>query len=60
LNAAIRPNMKKYKVTFIDITEAENEEDAYARLIEYLRGVVRYEDVTAFDFEEVKEEEKVS
>jgi hypothetical protein len=52
--------MKKYKVTFIDITEAENEEDAYARLIEYLRGVVRYEDVTAFDFEEVKEEEKVS
>ena len=53
-------NMKKYKITFVDETEAENEEEAYAALIEYLRGVVRYEDVTAFEFEEVKEKDKVS
>ena len=52
--------MKKYKITFVDETEAENEEEAYAALIEYLRGVVRYEDVTAFEFEEVKEKDKVS
>ena len=53
-------NMKKYKITFVDETEAENEEEAYAALVEYLRGVVRYEDVTAFEFEEVKEKDKVS
>jgi hypothetical protein len=48
--------MKKYKVTFVDEIDAENEEYAYARLIEYLSDVVRYEDVTAFDFEEIKKQ----
>jgi hypothetical protein len=52
--------MKKYKITFVDETYAENEEDAYDRLIEYLRGVVKYQDVTAFDFKEIKKKKKRS
>lgn len=52
--------MKKYKVTFVDEIEAENEEDAYHRLIVYLQDVVQYEDVTAFEFEEIKENDEVS
>lgn len=47
--------MKKFKITFVDETEAESEEAAYASLIEYLRGVVRYEDLDAFHFEEIKQ-----
>lgn len=46
--------MKKYLVTFKDTLEATSEEDAYDELIKYLRDVVRYEDVTPFDFKEVK------
>jgi hypothetical protein len=46
--------MKKFLVTFKDTLEANSEEDAYDELIKYLRDVVRYEDVTTFDFKEVK------
>lgn len=46
--------MKKYLVTFKDTLEANSEEDAYDELIKYLQDVVRYEDVTPFDFKEVK------
>ena len=49
--------MKKYKVTFTDVFEAEAEEDCYEQLFEYLRSVLYYEDVTAFNFEEIKEDE---
>lgn len=44
--------MKTFKVTFTDSIVAENEEKAYDLLLDYLREVVRNEDVTAFDFQE--------
>ena len=48
--------MAKYRVTFEDVFEnCESEEQAYDALLEYLAQVVRFEDVTAFRFEEVKE-----
>ena len=46
--------MKIYKVTFQEFFFANTEEEAYDELIEYLRDVVKYQDVTAFDFTEVK------
>lgn len=45
--------MKKFKVTFTDILEANTEEDAYDNLLDYLKDVVAYSDVTAFEFQEV-------
>jgi len=47
--------MKKFLVTFKDTIVAETEEDAYDKLLDYLRYTVRYEDVTPFDFKELKE-----
>jgi len=48
--------MKKFKVTFTDIIEGvENEEEAYDILLDYLDECAENGDVTAFDFEEVKE-----
>jgi hypothetical protein len=35
--------------------EAESEEDAYKKLLDYLAECVQYGDVTAFDFEQRKE-----
>ena len=52
--------MKTFKVTFVDEIQADNEEDAYENLLIYLQDVVKFEDVTAFEFTEVKQEEKVS
>ena len=51
--------MKKFKVTFTDVFEAEAEEDCYEQLLEYLRGVVHFEDVTAFEFEEAYKPKKI-
>tara|TARA_B110000014_G_C20067858_1_gene556637 strand:+ start:956 stop:1129 length:174 start_codon:yes stop_codon:yes gene_type:complete len=51
--------MKKYKVTFSDVLEAETEEDCYEQLFEYLRSVLHYEDVTAFEFEEAYKPKKI-
>jgi len=45
--------MKAYKVTFTDIIQAKDEESAYDSLLNYLRSVVDFEDVTAFDFTEL-------
>ena len=53
LNAAILLEMKKFKITFVDEIEAENEEAAYKDLLDYLRDVVKYDDVTAFDFKDI-------
>ena len=47
--------MKKYLVTFKDEFEATSEQDAYDKLLVYLGDCVRYEDVVAFDFKEMKE-----
>ena len=44
--------MKRFTVTFTDTQEAENEDEAYDSLIDYLRECVRQGDVTAFEFEE--------
>tara|TARA_R110000796_G_C14230516_1_gene395910 strand:+ start:328 stop:513 length:186 start_codon:yes stop_codon:yes gene_type:complete len=45
----------KIKVTFEDIIEVEDEEQAYDLMIEYCHEIAKNEDVTAFNFEEVKE-----
>jgi len=48
-------DMKKFKVVFSDVFEAEDELKAYDELIDYLRDCVKMEDVSAFGFEEEKE-----
>ena len=46
----------KIKITFEDIFDnVESEEQAYDILLEYLNDCVKHEDVSAFQFEEVKE-----
>jgi ATP-dependent Zn protease len=44
--------MKKYKVTFVDCIEASTEEEAYEEMLNYLKEVCKYRDLTAFDFKE--------
>jgi len=46
----------KFKVTFEDVIEAETEEDAYDEMIKYCYEIGFNADVTAFNFEEVKDE----
>lgn len=46
----------KYKVTFLDMIEADSEEQAYDILLEYLNDCVTNADVTAFDFDQTEEE----
>jgi len=46
----------KIKVTFEDIFNAENKDELYDAVIEYLLYVVKYQDLTDFNFEEVKED----
>ena len=48
--------MNKFKVTFVDIFEAEDESKAINDLLSYLKECVEMEDVTAFGFEEIKDE----
>ena len=44
----------KFQVTYKDIFEnCETEEQAWDALLEYLRDVVKYEDVTGFSFKEI-------
>jgi hypothetical protein len=48
----------KFNVTFTDIFEnVESEEQAYDVLLDYLNNVVKNEDVTAFQFERIIDEE---
>jgi hypothetical protein len=44
--------MKTFIVKFSDEIIAASEEEAYAELLKYLREVIQYEDLTAFDFQE--------
>jgi hypothetical protein len=46
----------KFKVTFVDIFEAEDESKSIDDLLSYLKECVKMEDVTAFGFEEIKDE----
>ena len=43
----------RIKVTFEDILDVENEEQAYDLLIDFCNEVAKNEDVTAFTFEGV-------
>ena len=47
----------KIKVTFEDVIEVENEEQAYDLLIDYCNEVAKNEDVTAFNFEPLPDED---
>lgn len=47
--------MAKFEVTFKDIFTNDNEEECYEELLQYLASCVRQEDVTAFNFREIKE-----
>lgn len=44
--------MKKFSVTCDFVIEAESEEDAYEKLLDYLAEYVQYGDVTGFEFKE--------
>ena len=50
-----KTKMKKFRVTFQDVIEAETEEQAYDEMIKYCFDVHNNEDVTAFNFEEINE-----
>ena len=54
-NLMYQPEMKGYRVTFMDDFEAINEEEAYEKLIHYCEEVYKNQDVTAFNFEEINE-----
>tara|TARA_Y100000114_G_C11675156_1_gene285798 strand:- start:152 stop:301 length:150 start_codon:yes stop_codon:yes gene_type:complete len=47
--------MPKFKITFCDVFEADDEIDAYDKLRAYLRECVEMGDVTAFGFEEIED-----
>tara|TARA_Y100001937_G_scaffold48660_1_gene67787 strand:- start:82 stop:264 length:183 start_codon:yes stop_codon:yes gene_type:complete len=49
--------MKKFKVTFRDEIEAESEEEAYKNIRDFCAMVYNSSDVTAFKFEEIKEDD---
>ena len=46
--------MKKFKITFTDIVEAETEEEAHEKFMPYIRNCGKYSDLDAFNFEEEK------
>ena len=47
---------KTYRVSFVDNVTASSEEEAYEILLDYLAKCVKYQDATAFSFEETQEE----
>ena len=44
-----------WEVTFKDIIEADSEEMAYEKLLEYLEDCVKYKDVSVFNFYKEKD-----
>ena len=48
--------MKKFKVTFVDEIEAEDLEEAYYQLRLYLSNLQHYDDISVFEFEEIKDQ----
>lgn len=48
--------VKQYVVKFEGTIEADSEDEAYDKFLEYLAECVRYGDVTTFDFKEVGHE----
>ena len=49
--------MPKFEITYKDVIEAENEEEAIAWLFQYLTECVNDGDVSVFEFFELKEKE---
>lgn len=49
--------MPKFEITFKDVIEVENEEEAIDAFIQYLADCVRFEDVSVFNFYELKGEQ---
>ena len=49
------PELKAFRVTFMDDFEAIDEKEAYDQLISYCEEVYRNQDVTAFNFEELND-----
>lgn len=52
--------MKTFKVTFVDEIVAESEDAAYKILVEYLKDCGKFEDVSAFEFKEIKKKVKAT
>ena len=48
--------MKKFKITFVDEWKCQDEEQVIEILLDYLNNCVKFEDVTAFEIEEIKED----
>ena len=48
--------MKKYKITFVDEIEAKNLKEAYYQLRLYLSKCEHYQDITGFEFKEIKQQ----
>ena len=53
-DALYQPELKGYRVTFMDDFEAINEEEAYEKLIHYCEEAYKNQDATAFNIEEIK------
>jgi hypothetical protein len=49
--------MPSFEITYKDVIEAENEEEAIVWLFQYLTDCLNDEDVSVFMFNEVKENE---
>jgi hypothetical protein len=45
--------MKKFKITFVDEWECQDEEQVIQILLDYLNECAKHEDVTAFEIEEI-------
>ena len=54
-DALYQPDLKAFRVTFIDDFEAINEEEAYEKLIRYCGDVYTNKDLTAFEFKELND-----
>lgn len=50
--------MTVYRITFTDDFEAEDREAVYLQFLEYLAECVKYQDLLAFNIDEVEEEAK--
>ena len=48
--------MPKFKVTFCDVFEADDEIAAYDKLLVYLKECVEMEEACAFGFEEINDD----
>ena len=48
--------MKKFKITFSDEWECENEEQVVEMILEYIADCAKFKDVIAFKIEEVEKD----